>query len=380
MADKKEGLFGTVIVGVVIFGGIGYWIGDFIGFLIGSAIAIGAIMSGSSDDKVEPDNKKISSDDASSSTEDVSKNKPDGFSFGHTPSRGYQSALVDLAALIIVADGKIEESEIDTAAELIEYDDFITDKSSCSEGLRNKIEELQCEYEKSPVAFKLKAVSVMQVASSFKKLIEQDRVLVFLETLLDSIEEGDKCKAEAIYSKIKRKIQAVDNISNADAAEMYILKSGNQEAIQEFARMKADPRNYKKNFREASKSNSVMRTAFGVFAGMIAANLVMGAINQMQLDEALASFDSSLEDMGGLDNVELNESIPNDDMGGDIVSGDEFGAEEMPLDGDADVSGLDETVAMDDVGGLEDVDVGGIEDADADVDADGFFDDLDIFG
>lgn len=51
-----------------------------------------------------------------------------------------------------------------------------------------------------------------------------------------------------------------------------------------------------------------MKTALGVFTGMIAANLVTSAFHQYQLKEALANFNSQLESIGGLDNLQLDQS------------------------------------------------------------------------
>jgi hypothetical protein len=65
--------------------------------------------------------------------------------------------------------------------------------------------------------------------------------------------------------------------------------------------MKADPRQYEQRFKQAAQRNSVMRIALGVFTGMIAAEMVTGAIYQHQLQEALAQFDMELAGMGGLD-------------------------------------------------------------------------------
>ncbi|WP_290704795.1 hypothetical protein [Amphritea sp.] len=266
----------------------------------------------------------------------------------------YQAAIVDLAALLMVSDGVVEEAEIEMVFELIEHDDYLYDKALCAENLMFKIEELQSEHKKSPVAFKLKAVSIMQAASSLKSLVEQDRVLVFLESLLDSIKEGDRNKAELIYEKIKKKVESVATISSSEAAEMYIMKSGNAEAIAEFSRMKAHPKHYSRNFKKAAKSNSVMKTALGVFTGVIAASLVMGAINQVQLDQALASFDQDLESMGGIDAIDVSE-------------------EAMPLEGVAGIGANNESLAM---GSMEGVDTSAVEE----LDAGGIFDDLDIFG
>jgi len=62
---------------------------------------------------------------------------------------------------------------------------------------------------------------------------------------------------------------------------------------------------YTNKFKQASKGNSVMKTALGVFTGFIAADLVTSAIHQHQLSEALSNFSTELENMGGIDNLQI---------------------------------------------------------------------------
>lgn len=103
------------------------------------------------------------------------------------------------------------------------------------------------------------------------------------------------------------------------AAEEYILKSGDEEAIKQLMLMRASPQSYDQQFKKYSAGNDIMRTAFGVFSGMIAANLVMDAMYAHQLEEALANFDMELAKMGGLENFDVGSadsyfSDSNDDM------------------------------------------------------------------
>jgi len=89
------------------------------------------------------------------------------------------------------------------------------------------------------------------------------------------------------------------------AAEDYILKSGDEEAIKKLMLMRANPSSYQQQFKQAAGGNDTMRTAFGVFSGMIAANLVMDAIHAEQLQEAITAFNLELENMGGLDSFDM---------------------------------------------------------------------------
>jgi hypothetical protein len=105
--------------------------------------------------------------------------------------------------------------------------------------------------------------------------------------------------------------------SKQQAAEDYIMKSGDEEAIKKLMLMRANPSSYQQQFKQAAGGNDIMRTAFGVFTGMIAANLVMDAIYAHQLQEAITAFNVDLEGMGGLDNFDMaSYDIPEVDSDG----------------------------------------------------------------
>lgn len=69
-------------------------------------------------------------------------------------------------------------------------------------------------------------------------------------------------------------------------------------ALQAYQHMRQNPATFGARFKQAASNSSVMRTALGVFTGMIAADLVMGAVRQQQLEAALADFDKHLESIG----------------------------------------------------------------------------------
>jgi hypothetical protein len=304
--SEKKSEIGTYIVGVVIFGGIGLWLGDLVGFAIGAGIAIWAIKSNSDEEakkKVLP--FKITGSDnskADGAIIDLSLGKSVGFNYSF-----YSKLVPELLAVCITADGSVEENEVETATLLIENDDFIKDKQGALESLSMNIETLLAAIEKSKAVFKLKASPIIHQALNIKDSLEKDRINIFLDGLIEAVQSGDKAKTLEIAEKIKEKLNIQPEINKQEAAEEYIRKSGDQEAISMLDQIKRNPRQYGESFKQAAKGNSVMKTALGVFTGMIAANLVMGAINQYQLEQALANFNAELENIGGIDNLGLGE-------------------------------------------------------------------------
>jgi hypothetical protein len=119
-------------------------------------------------------------------------------------------------------------------------------------------------------------------------------VVLFIMSMSDNDKEQKETQQE--QEEIKSKLQA---------AEDYIMKSGDEEAIKKLMLMRASPSSYQQQFKQAAGGNDIMRTAFGVFTGMIAANLVMDAIYAHQLQEAITAFNVELEGMGGLDNFDM---------------------------------------------------------------------------
>jgi hypothetical protein len=219
---------------------------------------------------------------------------------------------------------------------------------------------------KSKAVFKLKALPIIHRVIEIKDELERERVDIFLDSLIDSIQEGDETKTREFVYKIKEKMGSHAPVNKQIAAEEFIRKSGDSEAIGMLDQMKRDPAQYAHRFKNAAKSNSVMKTAFGVFTGMIAANLVMGAINQFQLEQALAQFDAELQNIGGIDNFgdssstvsfsDTTSDISSDTNTFDSYSTDTSGLEEdyaSMADMDPDlVSDLEIDADMDDAGDL----------------------------
>ncbi len=227
--------------------------------------------------------------------------------YGSADRALYTDVVVEIMAAIIAADSIIEELEIEAATLLIENDDLITDKRSALDVLNDKVGVFFDERTKSKAIFKLKSSSTVHRINELKTPYLKDRLLIISEGLHDSINEGDKDETREILDKIKSVMSDQSPNSLTDRrhiAEEYIMKSGDKEAVELLKKIKKQPGNYGNNLKEAAKGNSILRTGLGVFGGMIAANLVTGAIRQYQLDEALSKFDANVEGNGGLENFQ----------------------------------------------------------------------------
>ena len=107
-----------------------------------------------------------------------------------------------------------------------------------------------------------------------------------------------------VFAILKYKI--ADILRFRQKQDKHLVKSDDEEAIKQLMLMRANPSSYQQQFKQAAGGNDVMRTAFGVFTGMIAANLVMDAMYAHQLQDAIASFNLEVESMGGFDNFDMS--------------------------------------------------------------------------
>ena len=344
--------FGVGFVGVIFFGWIGSLFGD-TGTIIG---IIFGIMSGFSHEPEKAKNIKKKSVSISSENQSCHCGSGKRYKNCHglkkeiakaKNDRLYVDVVTELMAACITADAVIEESEIDLATLLIESDDLIFDKKIALENLKINIDDFHKEREKSKAVFKLKMTSVIHKVKEIGSSLKKERILVILDGLLDSIRDGNRKESEEFVEKVRQILSVSTEFdSKQSAAEHYILNSGNAEAVNSLREMQKNPNTYKEKFKQASKGNRVMKTALGVFTGVIAANLVTSAFHQYQLDEALSNFDSELESMGGIDNLQMDQEshIHFADLG--AASEEAQYSEDMQL-ADAGYIEVDEGIEMD---------------------------------
>ena len=355
--------FQVGLTGVIIFGAIGAFFGS-TGFAIGVVLGI---ITGFAHDPEEEERKKLAKEKAlqdKKQKENPETPKPQSFKSTQPTDPLYEEVVAELIAACVTSDGKIEESEIELATALIESDEFIGDKLVTLNLLKEKIDKFLADRNKSKAVFNLSMTSVIHKVKKIQDELHKERILVILDGMLDSIKEGDVDLSSVFVEKVKSVISTVTaQDPKQQAAEEYILKSGDREAIAQLREMQKDPRTYGQRLKEAAKGNSVMKTALGVFTGMIAANLVTSAIHQYQLEQALNDFNTQIDSAGGLENMDIGS-----DSGLNTASYDssfetsancsepglaEFdGAESLS---EVDAAGLD---VPEDIGGVEDLAAG----------------------
>ena len=206
----------------------------------------------------------------------------------------------------MTAEGRTIEKQIEEATLIVEHDEFIFDKKTSLESLASNLELLTSAHEKSEAIYKLKISPIIHQVSEINAILEKERIVIFVDAMIAKSDPANNNKLKNIVDKIKQNLNMQSEFSKQDLTESYIRRSGNVEAMNMLNNIKNKPGGFAHNLKQAANENTVMRTALGVFTGMIAANLVTGAINQYRLDQALADFNAEIENLGGLDNLDVS--------------------------------------------------------------------------
>jgi len=118
----------------------------------------------------------------------------------------YQNVIPSLIALSIVADGIIDDSELDTAFIIIENDKLIQDKSKAFKELNFQVNDLLQKKEDSQVLFRLKTTELIAKVSNIHDNYEKENLLIILDGMYESASEEGKQATGLIRTKIQEKI------------------------------------------------------------------------------------------------------------------------------------------------------------------------------
>lgn len=116
----------------------------------------------------------------------------------------YANNLISCMALMISADGEIEESEIDLAIEFINEEELIEDKHKAIKDLEAGLEKLISSKNKAQALYKLQ---VEKMVSGFNK-IHDEQLLIRLEIMLQGLLATTKEEGRSVSQEISNKIIA----------------------------------------------------------------------------------------------------------------------------------------------------------------------------
>ena len=292
---KRKYIFGMCllfgVIGGVIFGPIGFLIGLGIGYVSGKNIAEQEIQS-KSVKELNPVENNAKDELPTPSKQSSNKYKPS------TVLTKYEEAVAFVVAAFVASDGRAEKPELTMASSLVRHDDLISHKKGTIEKIRSLIPDLLAARAVSERVFDLRTTNALSKLALIKDAVQKEQLILIMDALADSNSDNDLTDPLRFRTKVSEKLNAnKPENTRKIAAEEYILKSGDKEAINLLREMQTNPSNYRQRFHRAAKDNIVMKTAFGVFTGFIAADLVTNAIYHSQLENALESFSTELEKM-----------------------------------------------------------------------------------
>lgn len=322
------GFFG----GFLVFGLIGALIWGWAGFLIGGLIGgvIGA-SNGKNDKKPSAEVLKPASDSQKTIAVETPGNQPmttlvsmkaeaKALSFG--VNEQYASLVVSCLGLSIMADGVADEAEMDLAREIVVHDTLLYDKAKVVSMISEEVERLRVARQGSGVGFKFR---LNDVSSDLRKLNSRQQVEhleIILKSMLDHVkirpgnDPGGVVKMlidglpiaagsdrSAIFQRAVPDQSPVPHEDRTKLAEDYLRKSGDLGALAAFQSARRENR-FGRGFINASRGSTVLRTATGVFLGLIAADVVRAALREGSIDRLSGLADEKIKDLGGLERFE----------------------------------------------------------------------------
>lgn len=297
---KSPGCLAVFFGGLLLFGGIGALFGT-TGFVIGAVLALLVAATTASENQ-----KAAARLPAAASPTPAPTLEP------KRPMRNdnlYGEVVPEALAACVAADGNIQAAAVRTANDLIDSDELLTDKPKALQDFQSHLVLLHSKRMKSKAVFDLATTTVIEKARDVTDRLHKARLASMLKGMVGTLEPTKRSETQAFVDQITAAFGTSAAVSRKQAAEDYILRSGDPAALNALRQMKGNPATYGKRLKEAASGNSIMKTALGVFTGMIAAELVTGAIRSYQLEQALAQFDDQLASIGGLENLPLAENL-----------------------------------------------------------------------
>ena len=289
------------------------------GFVIGLIIAI-LVLAGAANDK----NKAKSASPKPITSAFTSRQHPVAAPKKTGPSaqqvHEYALCVANLYATILSFYPSNDSSKVNDVTGLLKSDDWITNKFVTLDELAGSLPQVQRERRDSPMLFQLHSNSHIERVLQLPKPMK-DRLAMQLDGFLNGLGDADPKDCKDLIEQIREALRQDSHTSEAlrgDSptsserlvVENFIMRSGNSEAINTLQKMRRSPRRYKAFLRSGARENTVLRTALGVFAGMVAVDAVRAELTNLQAHDLVNQLDHDIAKAGGIDNVSLrNEEL-----------------------------------------------------------------------
>jgi 5-carboxymethyl-2-hydroxymuconate isomerase len=220
---------------------------------------------------------------------------------GQVSAPDYRAVVAETLAYCVALHREVGFNEINLAIAQIERDSAIERKDLALSAFRAWLASFLEHRARSPALFELDAAGAAHRLGTLPAGAIRTHLAVMLQAWLSSSESEPAVRA--FIDRTLTVLQGQPQISKEQAVEAFIKRRGDQAALSTFRRLRRDPATFGSGLKSAARQNSVLRTALGVFTGLIAVDLVRDAMRQTELDAAVAGFDRHIEAVGGLDQL-----------------------------------------------------------------------------
>lgn len=328
LEELMAGFFG----GFLVFGLIGALIWGWAGFMVGGLIGgVITASNGKNDKKPSAEVLKPASDSQKKIVVETPKSQPlttpvnikaeaKALSFG--ANEEYANLVVSCLGLAMMADGVADEAEMDLVREIVVHDTLLYEKAKVVSMISVEIERLRVARQGSGVGFRFRLNDVSSDLRNLKSRQQVEHLEIILKSMLEHVKsrpgrdpdgvvkvliDGLPIAAESDRTAILKSAvpdqSPVPHEDRTKLAEDYLRKAGDLGALAAFQSARREKR-FGRGFINASRGSTVLRTAMGVFLGLIAADVVRAALREGSIDALSGLADEKIKDLGGLESLE----------------------------------------------------------------------------
>lgn len=293
-------------IAILFLSGLAGLIFGWVGFTVVFVVCLLA-MAGKNNDKNnktipitthEPMRSKVSNSTQSKPTSESSTES--SFSSRST----YESTTLELFSRFLSYCPAGDTSMLEAITKIVRKDQFIINKSNALETISATISKHELERTSSQITFLLRTNAaterIIQLPSAMR--------MQFLENLNIYKNASDENLIDEVKELVASIRKRVEDTLLKNSVEEFVMRSGDIQAMQTINRMRGSPKHYMRYLKNGAKNNSVLKIAFGVFAGILAADVVRAALTESMRIQALAQLDQAIDEAGGLQHIHIPDS------------------------------------------------------------------------
>jgi hypothetical protein len=234
------------------------------------------------------------------------------------PPVPYEKLLPEILAACVCATGEASDAATEEATAVLEDDTCLADKFGAFSVFEASLLSMSELASSGTPQFKVRIAKLAQAVKALKHL-EKGRVTAVLTRLEGVAGALDKNLSRVALEKLKAAAESplateaprtlrltIARPPDVGAIEEYVLRTGDPTAIRTVQEARGNVRALGAKLRLGAANNSVLKTALGVFAGVIAAELVLDVARRAELKRALGEFNDRLIALGGPEHLALD--------------------------------------------------------------------------